>query len=332
MAQPHEGILNSYNAIIDGYSPVKLLSGGTFLFKHPTQSEIVDIFNKTEEFVEDAVSQGIDKEEDQIKFIIEQGWWTKEQEAHLNANRTMIIQLSKTRQKMRYFSEKEHLSNQIKNHENIVEDLLKSRAEYIGLTAESWGNSKSIEYYIAKLAYNPDKSKIFATPEDFYDLEEKIVIEYKIGYYQHCNEISGHRIKQVAASAFFQNLFYIADESVMSFFGKPVISLTKYQSDLMLNGKWYRHILKNSQSKIPETIMEDPDKFIEWAEGNDRSRDVLEKRAGGKVRGETVGKGSNFLFGEKGDAEKMGVTTSGGSLLKETKEKGGLGLQDALNR
>ena len=247
MSDSYEELTRYYAEIVNGYSDFELpASKETYYIKHLSQQDLADVISYTNQLIKGAVSKGIDKEEDQIKFIVSQGWWSEEQEMHINANRNMISQLEKTRHKLNYFSEKEQLNKQIKDHEKQLQELLIRRSEYLGMTAEGWANSKATEYCIARLLYkNKDiTERCFDIPEQFYDLEDNIIVEYKLIYYEYLSGLTDSIVKQVAATGFMQNLLFVAGDSVMSFYGKPVINLSKHQTDLVLYGKAYRRAIR----------------------------------------------------------------------------------------
>ena len=69
------------------------------------------------------------------------------------------------------------------------------------------------------------------------------------------------------------NIFYLCDDNVFNFYGKPVITLTFYKIEIYSYGRYFKSLIQTSEDKIPDHIVEDPDKLIEWAQASKNVKD-----------------------------------------------------------
>jgi hypothetical protein len=58
-------------------------------------------------------------------------------------------------------------------------------------------------------------------------------------------------IKMIATMPSFLNSFFLCDDDPSIFYGKPVIDLTIYQTDLFSKGKYFKSILSESAADGP---------------------------------------------------------------------------------
>ena len=136
-------------------------------------------------------------------------------------------------------------------------------------------------------------------------------------------------LKRIALADFFTNIFYLCDDNVFNFYGKPVINLTFHQIEIYSYGRYFKSILQNSEDKIPEHIAEDPDKLIEWAESSKNVKDVLEKSS----VSDKDGAATSIVGATKEDLAKAGISQDEDviDLSKKAQEQGGkLTMEDLM--
>lgn len=308
-----------------GYSSF-ILNGKKFFVKHFTLPEQFSLNSGRKIFLEDAASLGLERETDQVKFSIEQGWWSKENEEKIAAFRKTVTNLRKTREKLLYKSQKDSIDVQIKKFEAMLVSLLHDRSGFIIYSCDSYADKKIQEEFFRRILFK-DKDLLepwFNDPEDFEGLDADFVENL----YLEINKISLSfkldNIKRVAASGFFQNLIFLADTSY-EFWGKPVSECSKYQNDLLLYGKSYRNFVKNQAENgkaLSEDIISDPEKLISFIENyNPNSK----KPVGKKTKSENAV--SSYVGATKEDLKELGVKVEkvkGLSLLDMAKKSGGI--------
>lgn len=322
-------LLQTYVEIVQGYSELTLGSSTCFL-KHPTIKQSVENEKHLDSFIDTAVEAGLDKFEDKLKFILEEGYWSQDAENEINFI-TRTIEGLKGAYKNEFIpSKKATINKRIKEEENKITDFLIKRQELIGRTAEDYAYRKLSDYFIINNFFTDvNFGKSFLTEEQYYEYSENITSQYQDTYNAKTAEFSTHHIKCIAALPFFQNVYYGCNDSVMDFFGKPVVCLTKYQTDLFIFGKNYSMFMRNSDtSKIPEETFNDPERFIELVEGGAKAKEILES----KIKD---GDGATAIFGAtKADMKEMGLEKNqgAGNVIKAAKEKGGiLEMRDIIN-
>ena len=172
-----------------------------------------------------------------------------------------------------------------------------------------------------------DGKRMFKENE-FDDLEESQVSEIFSIYSQNNEKLQGENLKRISLSDFFTNIFYLSDDNIFNFYGKPIIHLTFYQAELFSYGKYFKSIIQNSEDKIPDHIVEDPEKLIEWAESSKNVKEILEKSSS-----EGEGGASSIVGATKEDLAKAGIDQSQDviDLDQKAKEQGGrLSMEDMM--
>jgi hypothetical protein len=114
----------------------------------------------------------------------------------------------------------------------------------------------------------------------------------------------------------------------MDFFGKPVVSLTNFQLNLILYTRVFKNIFDQHQD-IPEHITKNPKQLLDFASSS-------ETRQKAKERIDKAGDGGAGVIGAtKQDLNNLGVEqadTSATNLHDEAKKKGGsLSMKDLMD-
>jgi len=136
-------------------------------------------------------------------------------------------------------------------------------------------------------------------------------------------------LKRMALADFFTNIFYLCEDNIYNFYGKPIVKLTFYQIELFSFGRYFKSIMQNSEEEVPEHIAEDPEKLIEWAESSKNVKEILEKSS---TEGKD-GAASSIVGATAEDLQKAGIDKNDDviDLSQKAKEKGGkLTMQDMM--
>jgi hypothetical protein len=323
-------ILAVFDSICNGYSVYdidqNLKNINKIYFKHLTYPESLGIKINYEIFFDEAIKSGILSESDQIKLASEKGWWTEGKESEIASIDSTIKRLNITKSKLIYNSDKDRINEQIDTERNKLNKLKKERSSYIIMTAEEWATRKTSDFFISNFAFKNSglSDKIFG---ENLDEDEELVDLVTAYYFKYLSEYSNKIIKTVAISTHFQNILFIGSSS-SEIFGTCIIKLTRYQHDLLVWGKYYQNIIKNSTTKVPDDVYEDPDKLEEWFESVKNSKNTSKKPPKSKGDG-----GSKFLFGDRNEIKNMtGGEISGDRIIRESQSKGGMGIYDLANK
>jgi hypothetical protein len=316
-----------YSEICKGFS-IKKTKKSTIYFKHQTIEEHFSVYSSYDIFLNEGKKKGLQSEKEKIEEAIQGGWWSHEKESNINLLKKTIKNLFKTKEKLIYPSQKEQIDKQIKQNEAIFISYNKERRDIVGYTLENYAESKLTEELLISFTYkNQDFSeRLFTTRETYYNLTEDEVETIKSAFDQYNQVFNYNNIRKTAICGFFQNLVYLNDDAY-SFWGKPTTQCSKYQIDILLYGKMYKNMIKNHAENgkpIPDEILGDPDKFINWLDN--QSKDFSSKEKNNKKDG-----GSNYISNPVGatkeDLDKLGIKVEklkGKSLLQLAEEKGGV--------
>jgi hypothetical protein len=325
-----------YSEICNGFSIGRISTNKIFYFKHPSLAEHFSLYNNYELNKKIAEKKGVLCEEDKIKEAIDNDWWSHENESKINLLKKTIKNLYVTKEKLLYPSQKEGIDKQIKQNKNILISFEKDRRELIGYTAEEYAENKFLDDLLISLVYK-DKNlcePLFRSEEEFYSLSDKECNKIKNVFNQCTNSFAQDVLKKIAASGFFQNLVYLNNEPY-SFWGKAVYQCSKYQIDLLVYGKMYRNTIDayhKNDKPIPQEVMEDPDKFVDWIENQQNQKEPNKRKKNSNSKNNMV---SSYVGATNKDLKSMGVKVEklkGKSLLELAEEKGGtLEKSDYLN-
>jgi hypothetical protein len=131
-------------------------------------------------------------------------------------------------------------------------------------------------------------------------------------------------IKKLSLQHNVQTMIGLSGDNLFSFYGKPLVYLTNFQSLLLLYGKYFRSIMASEEyQKVPEDIKNDADKLMDWFS---TAKNLKEKAAKSNKNS-----GASFIMGA---TEKDMEAIDGGrdnhtDLNSMAKEKGGsLGVEE----
>jgi len=321
---------NVFTEIAVGLSQ-KAIEGRTYYFKHPTQAEHFEIYGKYYLIFEDAKKRGLLSEEEKIEDALKNGWWTKQKEVRFNQLNDNIKNLKITRNNLLLPSQKQQIDKEIQRNIYILSTFEKERNEIIGYTAEKYANERLYDEMLLSLTYKNSNltERLFTDSQEYYYLSDSIVESIREGFFSSMAILSPDSIKKVAACTFFQNMLYVTSEcDVMSFWGKSATQCTKYQIDLLINGKVFKNAIKNEMQQggsISDDVLSDPEKFVLWYDSQTNNA-TTNSTTSSNFSGSNNAV-SSFVGATKEDLKQMGVKIEkikGKSLLQLAEEKGGV--------
>lgn len=270
----------------------------SFFIKHFNFFDQSKIDVSYSEYYNQAISEGIPTEKDSLQRILSNPkLWTKEKEAEIEICQKQI-RMSKEQLKKAYVSTQfKVIEKALEQEEKKLNDLLSERKELIGFTAEDHANQYVNNVYVFNSFYKDRECKIkYLSEEEYEYLEDSKVHELTTFYFFHIKKFSAHNIQSVTVCPFFRNLFSICDNNPYSFYGKPVVDLTFFQSDLFAWGKYFSSIFSSELSQnMPQEILENPDEIIKWFTKTSNLRNVASKNEGQEGQYSVIGASSKDM-------------------------------------
>jgi hypothetical protein len=310
-----------YRDILRGCTQVR---GKSVYVKHFKESDIGFLSELKRDHSEDAKEQGLPTEEEKIIILIEQEMWDKENEDQITNLQALIANKIQTKTKLVLKSQIDSVNKQLEKYEEELSEVNEKREELLGLTREKYADKKSSEE-IARIALYKDEelSKPLYSKEKYEDLEIPELNKVIVMYGESIKEFNQQNIKRIAASTFFMNPFFLCKSDPVRFYGKPVVELTNYQSDLFSIGIGYKNVLEKGQSPSQELYL-DPDALVEWYEAAGSIAKMAEKR-----RDDTSGR--TVMGATKRELEGIAGTENTIDLVKEAERRGGtMNMKDFL--
>lgn len=327
-----------YAEIINGYSrgEVKIDNNKSlvFYYRHPRHSELFELERITQTTMKEAVEMGLFTFDEALSFVMNEGWWTQEDEADLSYNQAMLKRHKDTLRVMTTKKDRDEVDRLIAPVESKISELLTRRAEYMPQTAESYANKKTNELHITKFLY---KDPEFTTPlfddDDFYMLDSKVSYLLQLEYFNLIDFFSYENIQKLASSVMFQNFLYVGGETTSDFYGIPVTKVSRYQFELFLSGQNFKNIIKNCatmERDMPENLFGNPEgmnKHYEMVKSAWESKHKINKNNGGN------GATGVSRVGATPEESRMihgGEANNGGLLAAARKNGGKLDMRGAM--
>lgn len=313
-----------YRDILEGFTTLNL-SEKKINIKHLSEKELSETNQIYLEEYKEAKKAGLLTEKDKIEILCNDKLWSKEKEKEILDLSSEISLKKKTLSKLFIQSQIKNLKKEIKDKEENLKKLEKDREELLGLTVENFAFKKSNQYIIYLSSYNENLSKMFNDLEEFGELDE-VKLSGLIFIYREFMEIFNIKnIKKVAASPFFMNSFFLCEDNIFSYYGKPIVSLTKNQIDLFSIAKNYKHYLIKAEDNPPEDF-NSLDELINWYENRpnisnlkEKNKDKLGQSYIGATKEELMNIASNSkeeVLDLTSEAEKAGGNLSFEDILK----------------
>ena len=313
-----------FSEIISGLSSVSHSFFGRVFIKHFSYLETGNLDSEFNIYLSQYTDKGIPTYKIREKEIIENGFWTQTENDSLTDNLKLISNLRINISKDYLYTRRQNLKDEIKKIEKDINKLRIKKEHYIGETAEYYANKK-LTYYKIENSYFKDRDcKIKLLEND--EIEDDKYGELIQKYNDFQEKFSGETIKKIAISPFFTNIFYLSEDNAYYFYGKPIINLTMYQSDLFSLGRYFKNILSNNQN-IPGEVRNNPDELMEWIEIQNNAK---EQKIIGNDNDEGGGAGS-IVGANKRDLEVLGIQIdTKNSLSEKLKKNKGIMTKDDL--
>jgi len=316
-----------FSEIVEGYSLTRSELFGDLKIKHINNYDSAKTDIKNNYYFEKAVSQGLPKREEKLEYLIKEKLWDSEKDKEADRLKEMLKGMNRTKSKLFLQTQIDAIKKDIVDNEIKLSNILAEKESVIGFTAEEYANRRINEYYMHISILDEEGKQLFGENE-FDELEQDQVNDIMRVYEKNNRKFKAEILKKISLADFFTNIFYLCEDNVFNFYGKPVIDLTFYQIEIYSYGRYFKSIIQNSEEKIPDHIVEDPDKLIEWAESSKNVKEVLEKTSGDAESG-----ASSIMGATKQDLAKAGIDENQDviDLSQKAQEKGGrLTMEDMM--
>ena len=165
--------------------------------------------------------------------------------------------------------------------------------------------------------------KLFSENE-FDELENEDIKLVINKYNQVFEGFSEENIQYTVLEDFYNPYLSFAEDS-LQFYGKPFCELTYNQIRLIVYTRVFKNIF-DTNDNIPESIMKDPAKLLEFGSSSKEERDKVKDKL-------SQGDGGTIVGAKDEDYERLGVKKPTGAvdLHEEAKKKGGtLNMEDLM--
>lgn len=217
-------------------------------------------------FYQKAIIEGLPTEKEKTEFLIKENLWTIQDDEKIRYYSDRLNILKDLKSKTYLLSQLDKLKKETSEISVELSGLKNKKNELLGYTAEKYTDNK-VEYYYILDSYYLDEN---LTDKRFKENDSDIETFGQYNYYIKLHNLAVSKfdiknIKKIAVSYYMQNLLALSKENAYYFFGKPIYSLTYYQSSLYSYGLFYERMSSSSEySKISQEIKDDPDKLIEY--------------------------------------------------------------------
>lgn len=292
MTSKQESLTNSklfltFNEIIKGYSKRRFRNNHIFI-KHLGVSEKAFFDFRFQEFYEYALSSGILSEEDALKKVIEEGFWSQKEEDDIDILKKYIDRLILTKKNFIRKLEIEEITKQIDEERQKLAKKISERKEILGKTAEEYASNRSNDYIIYESLFKDEKltERVFLETE-FEDMTYEDLVEYILFFNEYMDDFKEYNLQKIALLDFFQPYYLVLDQPIQ-FWGKPMVQLSDFQVRTTIYGKIFKNIFETTEN-IPDEIKHDPDKLFEYTDRSKAKKNLESKQKNkDKASGEAI--------------------------------------------
>lgn len=260
MAKNLSKLKKIYSEIVRGFSLVKMEETPCYL-KHPSTIESAEQEYLHEEFLQEALNSGIPTEEEREKYLISVGLWSEQENNEIITWKEFIKTATITKSKLMLKRDIDEMAKQLHDAEITLLSLEMQKKDRIGFTAEYFANSRFNSHLILDSFFYDKafKEKVFADS----DVDETKVYDVLKLYTDTLASFREENLKKIAIQPFFMNCFYLCNDDVWKYYGKPIIDLTIFQISLYSIGSHYKKVLADYQGQPTEEELENPDLLVE---------------------------------------------------------------------
>jgi len=320
----------TFRDIVRGFSDV-LIDGQTFYIKHLSALDQVDIDDVREKYLNAAIDRGIPTEKSIIDELIKDEIWSEDKDKEIERLEEFVANLKNNKSQLVLKSAIDKQNKSIKESEEKISQLQQEKTELIGISAESYADKRSNDYYIIKSFFEDEelKNPLFPKEEDYNELYSEDIVKFISSYNKTFEMFDELKIQKMILQDFYYIYFPFSDDTV-GFFGNPVCHLTYNQLKLIVYTKIFKNIFEQN-TNIPNSIKKDPEALMDYGNISDEAKSKMQKQ----LENAKDGTASTLFGATEEDYEYAGLQKpsdqTGVSLTKEAEKKGGsLNMQDLM--
>tara|TARA_R110001599_G_scaffold185270_1_gene379491 strand:- start:54327 stop:55319 length:993 start_codon:yes stop_codon:yes gene_type:complete len=324
-APPEDRVLRKVlSEIIDGYTKIYLRGEDVFV-KHFSNNDQRLLEDNYKQVFDKAKKNGLPTEEETLGFLIEEGIWSHQEEGEINELKLYLDNLSNTKKNLIIPSQIEKINQDISDSNKKLNESMSKRSSLFTSTCESYSSNKNNDYSIYLSFYKDQNlNEAYFTWDEFCETSKSELQSIFANYLDKISHLSIGNIKHLSISNVF-SIYYniLGQENIHKFFNKNIYSLSYYQLNLLNYAKILNSIIENVEN-VPESIKQDPDELLSFAESKNRNKEVKER---GKDK-----QGFSVMGATKKDMGEMGVSNETDvSPFDLAKKKGSLTIEDFQN-
>lgn len=304
-----------FSEILSGYSHTQDNHKDIFI-RHLKSVNLHVVDWVYEFYLQKAIAEKVPTKLEREEFLIKEEIWSKDKNDKIDELKKLVSDLNDNYSMEYLKSKRENLLKNIKEIEQDIDKLESEKNLLIGHVAETYAHKKSNEEYV-KISFFKDKDfKIpLFTEEEFNELDENELNKLTRIYNKRTEHFNSSNLKKISICNFFLNTFYLCNDSVFEFYGKPVVDLTMYQAEIFGYGRYFKSIISEFGEKIPKSLMNSPDQLMNWIDCNKNAK---------RVMGGDGSSGTGIFGATKEDLKFLGIeTTANRKLTEELKKHGG---------
>lgn len=167
----------------------------------------------------------------------------------------------------------------IKKEEAILRKWENERYDLIGITCESYASKVVSDYYVLRSFFKDKSLTIPYLTEDEFDEVDDTELVSLISIYKTASDVcSEQNLKSLAIQDFYTPYFYLCDDNITSFFGKPICDLSYNQIKLASLSRYFKSIMDGVDLKtLPKKALEDPDELINYITSTKNAKELVNR-------------------------------------------------------
>ena len=310
-----------FRDIINGYSSIEHNKQLIYVM-HLGPTQEADIEKIKLKKYKDAISKGIPTHKEKMDILLKEKLWTEEEDVFLIQQKSYIQGLEDTKKNLMFVSQIKEKEKEIIESRKLLNEKQFFLDELLGLTAEKFADKQCNSYYLYYCLFKDEelKQRLFDFNQ-FLQLDDEEIYPLIHSFNTATQDIDNENIKKTSLSSMVQNLYGISS-GASDFMGKPVCKFTYYQISLCSFAGYYKSILSELGSNIPEDYRHDPEK-IESLFISSRN---MEKQKNSQDGEAAV---TAYFGANKEDVKALGAVEED-SLSKKIAEKGELSMMDFI--
>lgn len=315
-----------FTEIVNGFS-ICIIEGKEYYIKHLSHEDQVILDLMYDEYLQEALQEGLESEENRRKYLIENSIWSEEFEKEVKDIKIHLNGLEKSKVQLSTKTNIEQRQKLINDQKKRLRSLQLQKNEVFGMTAEVAANDRLNDFYACYVLHSDKemRKKIYELYE-FDNLSESKATKILDAINQEMSKFSDEMVKYLCIEGFFQLYWSMCQDNPYYFYGIPSAKLTFYQVKLANYAPVFKHAL-SKQDSMPQNIKGNPDAMLDYIYALENDKKNLAKAANSKgtnkkgsskestkvigasqdVVNEVVGKGAksvNFIEKMKQDGKK----------------------------